>query len=148
MDGNIKSILTAIDRKLLVKVMSVQNEDPIKLHKEGNTLCDIGKYNEALEKFLLASKLYEKKGNFFDASNMMFKAGECSFMMKDYETAIDRFMKSAEVAFSKGFDRFAVSGLEYALDCYKATKKSGKKEAKELKKKIAEVKEKLASQPF
>ncbi|MCW4053230.1 MAG: hypothetical protein NWE78_08510 [Candidatus Bathyarchaeota archaeon] len=131
-----------------MKVVSVQNTDPIKLHKEGIRLSDIGKQKEAAEKFLSASKLYEKKGNVFDASNMMFKAGECSFMMKDYETAIDRFMKSAEVAFSKGFDRFAVSGLEYALDSYKATKKGAKKEARELKKKIAEVKKKLASQPF
>ncbi len=148
MDENIKSILIAIDRKLLVKGLSATNEDPIKLHKEGNVLCDTGKHKEALEKFLLASKLYEKKGNVFDASNMLFKAGECSFIMKDYETAIDRFMKSSEMAFSKGFDRFAVSGLEYILDCYKATKKTNTKEAKELRKKIAEVKEKLASQSF
>ncbi len=140
--------MTAIDRKLLVKVMSAASEDPIKLHKEGNTLCDTGKHKEAVEKFLSASKLYEKKGNVFDASNMLFKAGECSFIMKDYATAIERFMKSSEMAFSKGFDRFAVSGLEYALDCYRATKKANTKKARELTKKIAEVKEKLASQSF
>ncbi len=128
--------------------MSVEKEDPIKLHKEGTTLYEIGKYEEAAEKFLRSSELYQKKNNFFDSSNMMFRAGECSFMQKDYKTAIERFNKSAEIAFSKGFDRFGVSGLEYAFDCYKALKKEKAKEAVELQKRIKEVKEKLASQPF
>jgi tetratricopeptide (TPR) repeat protein len=128
--------------------MSVEKEDPIKLHKEGNLLYETGKYKEAAEKFLQSSELYEKKSNFFDASNMMFKAGECSFMLKDYETAIERFNKSAELAFQKGFDRFGVSALEYIRDCYKALKKEKSKEAVELQKKIKEVKEKLASQMF
>lgn len=128
--------------------MSVEKEDPIKLHKEGTTLYEVGKYDEAAEKFLQASELYLKKNDFFDASNMMYKAGECSFVTKDYETAIERFNKSAEISFSKGFDRFAVSALEYILDCYKALKKEKSKEATELQKKIREVKDKLASQPF
>jgi len=128
--------------------MSVEKEDPIKLHKDGNILYETGKYEEAAERFLQSSELYEKKNNFFDASNMMFKAGECSFMLKNYETAIDRFNKAAEIAFKKGFDRFAVSALEYILDCYKALKKGASKEAKELEKKITEVKKKLASQLF
>jgi tetratricopeptide (TPR) repeat protein len=128
--------------------MSVEKEDPIRLHKEGNTLYEIGKYDEAAEKLLQASVLYEKKQNFFDASSMLFRAGECSFMTKDYKTAIDRFNKSAEIAFSKGFDRFAVSALEYIVDCYKALKKEKSKEVTALKKKIKEVKDKLASQLF
>ncbi len=128
--------------------MSVEKEDPIKLHKDGNTLCEAGKYEAAAKNFLQSSELYEKKGNFFDASNMMFKAGECSFMQKDYEVAVERFNKSAEIAFRKGFDRFGVSALEYILDCYKALKKEKSIEAKELQKKIKEVKDKLASQLF
>ena len=128
--------------------MSTEKEDPIKLHKEGNTLYEIGKYGEAVEKFLQASALYERKNNFFDASTMMFRAGECSYMTKDYKTAIERFNKSSEIAFGKGFDRFGVSALEYILDCYKALKKEKCKEAVELQKKIKEVKERLASQLF
>jgi len=128
--------------------MSVESEDPIKLHKEGNLLYETEKYKEAAENFIQSSELYEKKNNFFDASNMMFKAGECSFMLKNYKTAIERFNKSAEIAFQKGFDRFGVSALEYILDCYKALKKEKSKEAVELQKKIKEVKNKLASQMF
>jgi len=128
--------------------MSVEKEDPIKLHKQGNILYETEKYEDAAEKFLLSSALYEKKGNFFDASNMLFKAGECSFMLKDYERAIERFEKSAEVAFKKGFDRFGVSALEYILDCYKGLKKEKSKEAVMLQKKMKEVKEKLSSQLF
>jgi len=130
------------------KLMSAEKEDPIKLHKEGNTLFEIGKFKEAAEKFLQSSELYEKKNNFFDASNMMFKAGECSFMMKEYKEAIERFNKSAEIAFNKGFDRFGVSALEYIFDCYKALKKEKGKEALALQKRIKEVKKKLAAQLF
>lgn len=128
--------------------MSVEKKDPIKLHKDANVLYETGKYKEAAEKFLESSELYEKKGNFFDASNMMFKAGECSYMLKDYETAIERFNKSAETAFKKGFDRFGVSALEYALDAYKGLGKGKTQEAVELQKRIREIKDKLAAQPF
>ena len=128
--------------------MSIEREDPIKLHKDANVLYETGKYKEAADKFLRSSALYEKKGNFFDASNMMFKAGECSFMMENYETAVERFNMSAETAFKKGFDRFGVSGLEYALDAYKKMDKGKSKEALELQKRVKEVKKKLASQPF
>jgi len=128
--------------------MSIEKEDPIKLHKEGNTLCEIGKYGEAVEKFLQASALYERKNNFFDASTMMFRAGECSYLTKDYKTAVERFERSSDIAFSKGFDRFGVSALEYILDCYKGLKKGKSKEAVELQKKIKEIKERLASQLF
>jgi tetratricopeptide (TPR) repeat protein len=72
---------------------------------------------------------------------MLFKAGECAYMLKDYETAVDYFTKSAELSFDKGFDRFGVSALEYARDCYNALKNKGK--VKEIEKKIKEVKAKL-----
>jgi hypothetical protein len=45
------------------------------------------------------------------------------------------------LSFNKGFDRFGVSALEYARDCYNALKKQ--KKVKELEKKIKETKEKL-----
>lgn len=129
-------------------MLSIEKEDPIKLHKQGTSLYDTGKYEDASEKYLHSSELYEKKSNFFDASNMMYKAGECSFMLKDYETAIERFQKAADIAFSKGFDRFAVSALEYIFDSYKGLKKEGCKESLNVQKKIKEVKKKLASQMF
>jgi len=128
--------------------MSVEKEDPIKLHKQGNIFYETGKYEEATEKFLQSSELYQKKGNFFDASTMLFKAGECRFMQKDYKNALEHFNESAEIAFQKGFDRFGVSALEYIADCYKALKKEKSKEAIELQKKIKEIKDKLASQLF
>lgn len=128
--------------------MSDEKLNPIDLHKRGNTLYETEKYSEAAEIFLQSSMLYEKKGNFFDASNMIFKAGECSFMLGKFKTAIERFMKSAEISFVKGFDRFGVSALEYVRDCYKALKKEKSKEAVEIRKRIGEVKEKLAAQPF
>ncbi|HVP40806.1 MAG TPA: hypothetical protein VMS95_02500 [Candidatus Krumholzibacteriaceae bacterium] len=117
-------------------------EDPIKLHREGTALADKGEYKEATEKFLKASELYNKLGNFFDASYMMFKAGECNFMLKEYKPAVERFLKSADIAFEKGFDRFGVGALEYARDGYKALK--NKKEEAKLDKKIKELKAKLA----
>jgi tetratricopeptide (TPR) repeat protein len=72
---------------------------------------------------------------------MLYKAGECEFAMKNYERAVEHFMKSAELSFQKAFDRYGVSALEYAKDCYTALKKQGK--VKELEKKIKEVKAKL-----
>jgi tetratricopeptide (TPR) repeat protein len=123
-------------------------EDPIKLHKDANLLYESEKYEEAAEVFLQSAELYQKKGNSFDSSNMLYKAGECSFMLKDFETAIERFQKSADLAFSKGFDRFGVSGLEYILDCFKGLKKEKTKAAKDLQKRIKDVKDKLAKQYF
>ncbi len=121
-----------------------EKKDPLKIHREGTALSDTGKYEEAMEKFLEASKLYEKIGNVFDASYTLFKAAECSFLLKDYETAIERFLKAAELSFGKAYDRFGLGALEYALDCYKAAGKGETKKAVELKKKIKEWKEKLS----
>lgn len=119
-----------------------EEEDPVKLHKDGNTLYEIGKYEEAKEKFLKASELYKGKNDFFDATYALFKAGECAFMLKDYAGAVEYFLKSAELSFQKGFDRFGVSALEYARDCYRALGENEK--ALETEKKIKEVKAKLA----
>lgn len=116
-------------------------EDPVKLHKDANALYQVGKYKEALEKSLTAAELYKKVNNFFDATSMFYKAGECAYMLKDYETAVEHFLESADLSFKKGFDRFGVSALEYARDCYKAIGKKGK--VKEIEKKIKEVKTKL-----
>jgi len=116
-------------------------EDPVKLHKDANTLYEVGKYKEAEEKFLQAADLYKKVNNFFDSTSMLFKAGECAYTLKDYDKAVEQFLKSAELSFNKGFDRFGVSALEYARDCYGALK--NKKKVKELEKKIKEVKKKL-----
>ena len=116
-------------------------EDRIKLHREAGTLYDAGKYKEAEEIFLRASELYYKAQDYFDSTTMLYKAGECEFALKDYEQAAEHFMKSAELSFQKAFDRYGVSALEYAKDCYTALKKKTK--VKELEKKIKEVKTKL-----
>ncbi len=118
-------------------------EDPVKLHKDANTLFEVGKYKEAEEKFLRAAELYQKANNFFDSTSMLFKAGESAYMLKDYEKAVEYFLKSADLSFQKGFDRFGVSALEYARDCYTALKKKAK--VKGMEKKIKEVKTKLES---
>ena len=123
-------------------------EDPVKLHKAGTSLHDSGKYEEAMDQFMEASKLYEKVKNFFDASYTLFKAAECSFLLKDYDTAIERFVKSADIALEKGYDRFGLGALEYALDCYKARGKEKDNKVAELKKKTTEVKKKLESSAF
>jgi len=116
-------------------------EDPVKLHKDANTLFEVGKYKEAREIFLRTAELYYKVQNFFDSTSMYYKAGESAYALKDYEKAVEHFMKSAEISFQKGFDRFGVSALEYARDSYKAIEKKAK--VKELEKKIKEVKKKL-----
>jgi tetratricopeptide (TPR) repeat protein len=118
-----------------------EKEDPVRLHKQANTLFEAGKYKEAEEIYYKTADLYYKVQNYFDSTSMRYKAGECSFALKDYEKAVEHFEKSAELSFQKGFDRFGVSALEYARDCYKALKKSAKE--KELDKKIKEVKKKL-----
>ena len=128
-----------------LKVMSEEKikEDHVKLHKQANALFEVGKYKEAMEIFQKTAELYFKVQNFFDSTSMYYKAGECAFALKDYEKAVDNFNKSADLSFQKGFDRFGVSALEYARDCYRALKQNAK--VKELDKKIAEIKKKLES---
>jgi tetratricopeptide (TPR) repeat protein len=127
---------------------SEAKEDPVKLHKVGTSLSDAGKYEEAAEKFLEASALYEKVKNFFDSSYTLFKAAECSFLLKDYDVAVERFIRAAEIALEKGYNRFGLGALEYAMDCYRATGKEKDSKAVELKNKIAEVKKKIEASAF
>jgi tetratricopeptide (TPR) repeat protein len=124
--------------------MSEVKEDPVRLHKEAGTLYDVGKYKEAEETFLRTAELYHKVQNYFDSTSMLYKAGECAYALKNYEAAVEHFLKSADLSFQKGFDRFGVSALEYARDCYKAMKKKAK--IAETEKKIKEVKAKLEAQ--
>jgi tetratricopeptide (TPR) repeat protein len=121
--------------------MNEVKEDPVKLHKEAGALYDAGKYKEAEEIFLRTAELYRKVQNYFDSTSMLYKAGECAYALKDYETAVERFLKSADLSFQKGFDRYGVSALEYARDCYVAMKKKAK--VAETEKKIKEVKAKI-----
>jgi tetratricopeptide (TPR) repeat protein len=120
-----------------------EREDPVKMHKDANNLMESGKYPEAKDLFLRTAELYKKSQNFFDATTMLYKAGESDFMLKNYEQAIENFMKSAELSFQKGYDRFGVSALDYAKDCYNAL--GNKDKVTELEKQIKEVKAKLES---
>jgi tetratricopeptide (TPR) repeat protein len=126
----------------------VDKGDSVRTHREGTAYYDGGNYEEAKEKFLQASHLYEKVQDFFDASYTLFKAAECSFLLKDYKTAKERFLEAADKALQKGFDRFGLSALEYALDCYKTSGEEEGKEGARLKKRIAEVRKKLEAQAF
>jgi tetratricopeptide (TPR) repeat protein len=130
------------------EVSQVGKEDPVKTHRDGTALYDGGNYREALDKFLQASQLYKKVGDFFDSSYTLFKAAECSFLLKDYQTAVERFLEAADKMLEKGFDRFGLGALEYANDCYKAAGKEKGKKVTDLKKRIAEVKKKLEAQAF
>ncbi|MGB9915425.1 MAG: hypothetical protein ACPLIG_07875 [Candidatus Bathyarchaeales archaeon] len=120
-----------------------EKEDPVKMHKDANNLLDAGKFAEARELFLKTAELYLKRQNFFDATTMLYKAGECGFSLKEYEKAAEHFMKSAELSFEKGYDRYGLSALDFARDCYKALGNTAKVE--ELDKRIKEVKTKLES---
>ena len=122
--------------------------DPIRTHREGTALYDSGNFEEAIDKFLLASQLYREVDDFFDSSYTLFKAAECSFLLKDYSIAVERFLKAADKMLERGFDRFGLGALEYASDCYKALGKGRDREVIDLKKRIAEVKKKLEAQAF
>ena len=119
--------------------MSVR-EDPIKLHKEANALMENGKYVEARDLFVKVAELYFKGQNYFGSAEMNYKAGECSFALKEYEKGAELFNKSAQVSFDKGFERYGLSALEQARDCLKALGKTA--EVEEINKKIAEIKKK------
>ena len=47
-----------------------------------------GKYAEARDLFVKVAELYYKGQNYFGAAEMNYKAGECSFALKDYEKAV------------------------------------------------------------
>ena len=117
-----------------------EREDQIKMHKEAGALMENGKYAEARDIFVKTAELYYKGQNYFGAAEMYYKAGECAFALKDNEKAVELFMKSADVSFSKGFDRYGVSALEQARDSQKALGKT--KEVEELNKRIREINDK------
>jgi tetratricopeptide (TPR) repeat protein len=118
-------------------------EDAVAMHKQANSLMESGKFEEARDLFLRTSELYKKSQNFFDSTSMLYKAGECDFALKNYEKAVEHFEKSAKLSFEKGYDRFGVSAVDYAKDCYKALGNNEK--VAELEKKIKEEKAKLES---
>ncbi len=114
--------------------------DVIKLHKDANALMESGKCAEARDLFAKVADLYYKGQNYFGAAEMNYRAGECSFTLKDYQKAVESFSKAAEVALNKGFDRYGISALEQARDSQKALGNS--KEVEELEKKIKELNDK------
>ena len=120
--------------------MSTVRDDPIKMHKDGNALMENGKYTEARDLFVRVAELYYKGQNYFGSAEMNYKAGECSFALKDLAKALESFTKSADISFSKGFERFGVSALEYARDCQKEL--GNTKEVEEINKKIKEINDK------
>jgi tetratricopeptide (TPR) repeat protein len=124
----------------------VAKPDPVRAHREGTALYDSGNYKQALDKFLKASQLYREVGDFFDSCYTLFKAAECSFLMKDYQTALERFLESADMMLERAYDRFGLGALEYARDCYKALGEEEGKKVTGLKKRIAGVKKKLEAQ--
>ena len=120
--------------------MSTVKEDPIKMHKDASAMMENGKYAEARDLFIKVADLYSKGQNYFGSAEMTYRAGECSFALKDYEKAAELFMNSAEISFAKGFERYGLSALEQARDSQKALGNS--KEVEELAKKIADINKK------
>ena len=114
--------------------------DVIKLHKDANALMESRKYAEARDLFTKVSGLYIKGQNYFGAAEMSYKAGECSFQLKEYEKAVESFMKASEIALNKGFDRYGISALQQALESEKAL--GNKEKVEELSKKIVELNKK------
>ncbi len=114
--------------------------DPIKMHKQAISLMENGKFEEAKDLFGKTAELYFKGQNYFGSAEMYYKAGEAAVALKDCQKGAEFFMKSAEIAFSKAFDRYGVSGLEQARDCQKAL--GNTKEVDELDKKIKEINDK------
>ena len=119
--------------------MSIK-EDPIKLHKDANNLMENGKYAEARDLFVKVAELYYKGQNFFGAAEMNYKAGEWSQALKDHPKAGELFVKSSEISFNKGFERYGISALESARESYKAL--GNTKEVEEITKKIDEFNKK------
>ncbi len=116
--------------------------DVIKLHKDAQALMEAGKYAEARDLFAQVAELYYKGQNYFGSAEMSYKAGECSFQLKEYEKAVEFFTKAADISFAKGFDRFGLSALENARDNQKALGNTA--EVETLTKKIDEINKKNA----
>jgi len=120
--------------------MSTVREDPIKMHKDAQALMENAKYVEARDLFVKVAELYFKGQNYFGSAEMNYKAGECSFALKDYTKAAELFKKSADISLGKGFERYGLSALEQARDSQKAL--GNTKEVEELERKIKEISDK------
>jgi tetratricopeptide (TPR) repeat protein len=118
--------------------------DTIKLHKDAQSLMESGKLAEARDLFAKVADLYYKGQNYFGSAEMNYKAGECSFNLKEYQKAVEFFTKSADISFAKGFERYGVSALENIRDSQKAL--GNTKEADETDKKIADINKKNQQQ--
>ena len=119
-------------------------EDPVKLHKEAGALMETGKYAEARDLFAKVGELYYKGQNYFGSAEMYYKAGECALTLKDYQKGVEFFMKSSEISFDKGFERYGMSALQSARDCQKAL--GNTKEVEELTVKIDKFNKKITEQ--
>ncbi len=119
-------------------------EDPVKMHKEAGALMDNQKYAEARDIFVKTAELYYKGQNYFGSAEMYYKAGECASALKDYEKGVELFMKSSQISFDKGFERYGMSALQSARDCQKAL--GNTKEVEELTAKIDKFNKKLVEQ--
>jgi tetratricopeptide (TPR) repeat protein len=109
-------------------------EDPFKLHNDAHARMESGKYEEARDLFIKVAEMYHKGQNYFGAAEMNYKAGECSLALKDYQKGVELFMKSSEISFNKGFERYGINALESARECQKAL--GNTKEVEEITKKI------------
>ena len=123
--------------------MKKVREDPVKMHKEANSLMDAGKYEEARDLFLRTAELYRKAQNYFDSTTMLYKAGECDFALKNYEKAVESFMKSADLSFLQGFRQVRRQRIRLRERLLQRLR--NKEKVQELEKKIKEVKAKLES---
>jgi tetratricopeptide (TPR) repeat protein len=118
---------------LQLMIMS-EKVDPIKLHKDASALMEQGKFALARDQLAKVAELYYKGQNYFGSAEMNYKAGECSFNLKEYQKALEFFNKSAEISSNKGFERYGISALEQARECQKAL--GNTKEVEEITKKI------------
>ena len=73
--------------------MSTVREDPIKMHKEANALMENGLFVKARDLFVKVAELYYKGQNYFGASEMKYKAGECSFKLEGLRKSRGAFHK-------------------------------------------------------
>ncbi|MCL2288686.1 MAG: hypothetical protein FWC33_05920 [Candidatus Bathyarchaeota archaeon] len=119
-------------------------EDPIKFHKDANALMENGKSAEARDLFTRGGELYYKDHNYFSAAEMYYKAGDCSLNLKEYPQAIEFFSKAAEIALSKGFDRYGLSALKEVQNAQKIA--GNTKEAEEIESRIKEIDDKINKQ--
>jgi len=116
--------------------------DVIKLHKDAQALMESGKLTEARDLFSKVAELYYKGQNYFGSAEMNYKAGECSFQLKEHEKAVEFFTKAADVSLAKGFDRFGLSALQNARESQQALGNTAEVEA--ISKKIDEINKKNA----